>query len=472
MIQEDRFKRIFEKVLQRINPDNKVIAEVDTVLSIVNKSLEDMSIDASCVKGGSIAKDTFLKGDHDADLFVRFAEHYRGKNLSDMLEAALKKSFPKVNISRIHGSRDYFQFKIKKIDYELVPVLMIHASNYKNAENVTDLSPEHVSWVERYTKKSPHLKGEIRLAKQFCKANNVYGAESYINGLSGHIIDIMVIHYGSFLKLIRHFASLNKIDKNEVTAKNPLVIDHEKHLKDPFRELTQSKISPLIIVDPIQADRNAAAALSLEKLQMFISACNNFLDSPSEEFFIVKPFSLEQAVRDTISKYTLCCSHNEASRGKSIKNFREIALKLIVLTGKTLEGSKDVVGTKALKAHNHLRELLQSNEFKIFGEGWNFDFNKKKSTSFFVTDRNNLSDQMKRQGPPIKDKEACQRFREKHSTAVIEGERIYATINRKYTQPEKLVMDISRDDYVKSRLANARVEMFIIAKNGKMRKGK
>jgi tRNA nucleotidyltransferase (CCA-adding enzyme) len=512
MIPKDKLKNIFENTLKRINPDKKIIIQVDNIVKKINNSLRSLNIDAVCVKGGSIAKDTFLKGDHDSDLFVRFAEHQRGKNLSSMLETVLKKTFPKTHINRIHGSRDYFQFRINNIDYELVPVLMIHASNYKNAENVTDLSPEHVSWVEGYTKKNPGLKDDIRLAKQFCKANKIYGAESYINGLSGHIIDIMVIHYGSFLKLVGHFALLdkkyndnnyNKNDKNNknildnnsinnntnkknknknrnntegLSAKKPLIIDHEKHLKNPLRDLSQSKISPLIIVDPIQADRNAAAALSLDKLQMFIRACKSFLDNPSEEYFTVKTFSLEESIQNAAN---IIIAHNSLHRKATRKNMspknrrqnsKDYILKTIILQGKTLDGSKDVVGTKALKVHEHIRDTLQANDFLILSEGWNFDFTKRESISFFIINYEDLSAQTERTGPPIKDIDACQKFKGKHLKTEIRGERLYATVDRKYTAPEILITNTINEWFIHSRIAGIKMDILYISRDGKIKK--
>ena len=62
----------------------------------------------------------------DADIFVKF--NYRKYNersgeLSDILEKNLKRIFKKV--ARLHGSRDYFQLKIKGFNFEIVPILDI-----------------------------------------------------------------------------------------------------------------------------------------------------------------------------------------------------------------------------------------------------------------------------------------------------------------------------------------------------------
>ncbi|MEM4638151.1 MAG: nucleotidyltransferase domain-containing protein, partial [Candidatus Woesearchaeota archaeon] len=208
---DEKIKKIIAKVKLRLRPEKEIFLEVDKTVNKINEVIRKLKIEADCVKGGSIAKNTFLKNDCDIDLFVRFAFKYEDSKLSDMLYEILIEAFSNVKILRVHGSRDYFQFRMNKYDYEIVPVIMLHESNLKDARNITDFSPLHVNWVSGKIKKNPELSDEIRVAKQFCKANNVYGAESYIRGFSGHILDIMIIYYGSFISMVKAFASIDKI---------------------------------------------------------------------------------------------------------------------------------------------------------------------------------------------------------------------------------------------------------------------
>lgn len=421
---------IIEKVKRSIKPDSKVIVETDKTVSKLNLTLKDLKINAKCVKGGSIAKDTFLKNDHDVDLFVRFALTYRGKNISDILEESLRKSFPKIIINKIHGSRDYFQFKIKNLDYEVIPVLSIHASNYQNAENITDLSPEHVSWVEKYTKINPQLNGEIRLAKQFLKSAKVYGAESYINGFSGHIVDILIIHYGSFLSMIKKFS-----DIKEVTIKNPIIIDHENNMKNPIKELNPSKLSPLIIIDPIQKDRNAAAALNEEKLSMFSIACKQFLQAPSKEFFEIKKFDLDAEIEISV---------------KELKRSFE-KLKIILIDLEPHLNSKDIMGTKILKVYEDLKNQLSLSEFNALKDGWDFNFEKKSAVIYFIFENKRLSEAVEQTGPPLSSRIDVENFRKKHEKTFIKGNRLFSMIKRKYCLPEELLRKLFTEEFIRSR---------------------
>ena len=384
-----KINSIIETVKDIVRPNNIILRNVDDTVKRIHESIKKSKIEAECVKGGSIAKDTFLKNDHDVDLFVRFALHYPDNELSELLQKILKIAFPKQHIDRIHGSRDYYQFTLKELDYEIIPVLKIHKSNFHEAKNITDFSPLHVEWTGGKIREHSELADEIRIAKQFCKANNVYGAESYINGLSGHIVDILVIHYGSFLSLIKKFASIE-----EVSIKKPIIIDTDSLLKNPLNEMNASKISPLIIVDPVQPERNAAAALGKEKLSIFINACKQFIDSPSEKFFEIKKFDLKNKILELKNK-------NNNS-------------KIILIKIKTLEGSKDIVGTKVFKVYEDLIKHSSLNEFAVIDSAWNFNYEKKSASLLLVFDKEKLSDTVEHLGPPLSSKTDVDKFREKY----------------------------------------------------------
>src|SRR3989344_3767863 len=239
---------------------------------------------AQALLAGSGAKNTWLADDFDIDIFVAFDyKKYAPETdkLSEHLEKALKAAFPKKNVFRMHGSRDYFQVQQENISFEVVPILKINDS--KKALNITDVSPLHAKWVNKQPKK---IKDQIRLAKKFCKAKNVYGAESHLQGFSGYALEIITAHYRSFFGLLK--ASQKWKEKE--------VIDVEKHYphKDALFQLNKSKLqSPLIIIDPVDKNRNATAALSIEKLELFKKSAEEFLRKPALDSFQKKEISFE-----------------------------------------------------------------------------------------------------------------------------------------------------------------------------------
>src|SRR3989344_1935771 len=396
---------LLRKIIKEIKPNVKVIKEIDIFIKKLNDNIKRNRIKAIAVAGGSVAKDTFLKDDYDVDIFVKFDYSYLGKDISDLLGKILKSFKPEL----VHGSRDYFQIK-NKLTYEIVPVLNVF--DPKKAVNVTDMSPLHVAWVRKYKKYTD----EIRLAKQFCKSIKVYGAESYIKGFSGHVLDILVINYKGFLNLL----------KNSQKWKRYTVIDfYNAHKGNALRNLNRSKISPLIVIDPIQPKRNAAAALSEEKINVFKEAAGKFLEKPSETFFIKKEFTIDEIKR----KY---------------KNYKIIFLELIPKEEKT-----DVSGAKLLKAFEHIKKHIKINDFNLVHSDWKWD---KEAIFYFVLKKEVLPMYVERVGPPLHEKEYVKNFKKKHKKTFIRKDRVYAKVKRRYRKVEELIKDLIKDGYIKEKV--------------------
>ncbi len=414
-------KKALAHALGLIKPTKKeeedVKEKVDDILNKINKNLKN----ARAILGGSGEKGTWLKEAHDADIFVLF-DYKKYENMSDkisdILGKHLKKIFPE--IIRLHGSRDYFQIKRKDFTFEIVPILGIKKA--EQAKNITDVSPLHAKWVLKYK----NLADDIRLVKQFCKAANVYGAESYIKGFSGYICEILAIYYGGFLNLAR----------NAARWKDKVVIDPANYYKgkNAMDEMNKSKTySPLVIIDPVQADRNAAAALSREKFDMFREACRKFLKSPSKEFF----------ERKEISKEGL----DKKARGK----------RLILLDVKAKAGKADVIGSMLLKALEHFNKKLVENDFKVYEHGWQWD-KKGKASFYFIVDNKALPAAKKHIGPPLKADYHAKQFRKKYKKTFAENGKVCTLVKREFRKPEGLIRKSIDDEYVRERVKSIKVE--------------
>ncbi|HDD70857.1 MAG TPA: CCA tRNA nucleotidyltransferase [Candidatus Woesearchaeota archaeon] len=409
-------KRICAEVLDGIRPDKKRVADVLYVVKPFLKSISDnlksLKLSAKVVLGGSFAKGTWLSGDFDVDVFVKFAMKYKDDDLSGLLEQVLKPFGPE----RVHGSRDYFWVRKGGIKFEIVPVLAI--SRPEQAQNVTDFSPLHVAWVNE---NGAGLKDDIRLLKQFCKANGVYGAESFIRGFSGHVVDILVIHFNGFLNLLKA-ASSWKTNKK-------IVIDHyNKYKGRALFFLNKSKTqSPLVVVDPVQPDRNAAAALSLEKLRVFLKAVRGFLKRPSEEFFVLhKP------------------------------DFNKLSKKghLFVVDVKTLDAKPDVAGAKFVRAFEFVKKQL--GDFGVVDSGWEWD-EKSKGLWWFVLKQDELPVFFELKGPPVNLKDSVVAFKKKHKSVFVRNGRLFAKVKRDLTSAFDVLLQALGSDFVVGRVRSAKV---------------
>ncbi len=365
---------------------------------------------AEAVIGGSFAKDTWMKNTRDVDIYVRFdykTYNDRSGQISDILESALKKHF---RVVRLHGSRDYFQLKRKAYTFEIVPILAIKKP--EEALNITDFSSFHVTHVRKHRR----LADEIRLAKAFAKAHDAYGAESYIRGFSGYALELLVIKHGSFLRLV-----------NAASQWKPKVIIGDKRMAEKLS--WAKKVSPLILLDPVQPDRNAAAALSEEKFWAFVTACKRFLQQPSAEFFVQKPVDVE------------------ALRERGI---------VVIVKAVPLRRKEDVAGAKALKAFHFLRKQMTLHEFLLHDS---FFAHGHLTTFYFVVDSRPLSEYVAVVGPPVAYKEHFRAFLQKHPQADIEGQRAAAHVRREFRTIHEFIKSLLKHEEVRSRVTSASYEI-------------
>jgi len=379
-------KKILEKVLKRIKLDEKELEKmnfcIEKFVEALNKEIKRNKIKAEVFVGGSSGKGTVVKRKkQDIDIFIRFSKKYKDNRLSELLGKILKK-FRK---RKIHGSRDYFKIFFEGFNFEVVPVLKI--GRPEEARNVTDLSYFHVSYVKRILEKNPRLADEIRLAKTFCFANNVYGAESYIRGFSGYSLELLIIYYGSFINLIKEMTKL-KVDK-----KKKLVIDlkgYYKNKEEIMQELNESKLdSPIIFIDPTFKERNVLAGLSYETFFRFKEVCKFFLSKPSIKFF----------VRQKVDR----------------KKFN------LILKAKTSRQEGDIAGSKLWKFFKLFSRELEK-YFEVREKRFEYDEGKEADLYFKVKKKKEILIS----GPPITSIENVIKFKKRHKRIVIKNNRVYA----------------------------------------------
>ena len=397
--------------LDKIIPSNKEINKVNKLINIFLKKIKAKLKDANPELGGSMAKNTWLSGDHDIDIFIKFPySRYYDKDISKILQERLNG----IKYDKMHGSRDYLQVKKGKYLFELIPVIDIKHSS-RNL-NITDVSPLHAKYVKEKNK-NPN---EIRLAKAFLKANNLYGAESYIKGFSGYVTELLIIYYNNFDNLI----------KNASIWKTQTIIDLNNYYKNEneiLRNINKDKLSNLILIDPVQVERNAAAALSSEKYFEFINSCKKYLSNPSEGFFELKKFNLNDL------------------RKKAKKN------KLITFTIKPLDGKPDVIGSKILKIFNYIKDKINKEDFKILESSWEW---KDDVLLYYIVKDEKLSKEIIHYGPFKNDINNLENFKKKWNKNKIyyDKEHVYIKLKRKYDSIEKYSKFLLKDNYVKDNL--------------------
>ncbi|MBI3333980.1 nucleotidyltransferase domain-containing protein [Candidatus Pacearchaeota archaeon] len=377
----------------RVLPDVAEMRELKKKAQIVTQAIK-LSLNTTKKKadvfiGGSFARGTLLKRDqYDIDLFVRFKE---SGDLSALLEKIVKQAAQQLGISyqRVHGSRDYFSFMYQEVEFEIVPVK--HIRRPQDAENVTDLSYFHVAYVTKALSK--RLRYEVGIAKAFCKAQKVYGAESWIGGFSGYALECLIIQYGSFLSMLRAFAG----------ASPPVILDPRKHYATKqavLRNLQEGKLqSPIIFIDPTWKERNILSALRPETFQRFQKAAQIFLKKPSTSFFTAIPIKFEAVQKEA----------------------RKLKSKAVFVRLATDRQAGAIAGAKLVKGGNYLLQLLKRS-FEVRKQFFHYADAQDATFILVLAPKK----EMLIIGPPIGMKKHVSAFKKKHRNAFVKRGRIYA----------------------------------------------
>ncbi len=376
---------IFQKILKKIKPTEKDEKDLDIrisrTLATLKKSLEKNKIKAELFVGGSVAKGTYLKNDRDVDLFLRFPPGT--EDISNLALKACSVFEPTI----MHGSRDYFSFKNQYLNFELIPVYAIKTA--MEAKNIMDNSPLHVAYIREHLLRHD----DVRLLKYLCKMNNLYGAESYMSAFSGYVLELLIAHYGSFQTLI----------KEAVNWEEGEIIDPSKHYKnkESLRErISKSKLTSLILIDPVQKDRNAATSLSKESFNRFKKLCRQVLAKPSTELF---------ENQNTITK---------------IKNRARQNNYFLVIKESPMEGKQDIFLSKLDKRLRKIIAFIERLDFTVIEQG--LIIGRSKARLYIVIKHRFLPEIKRMIGPPSGMKEHVKRFEEKWKNKSLRGPYIYA----------------------------------------------
>ena len=205
------------------------------------------------------------------------------------------------------------------------------------------------------------------------------------------------------------------------------VIDVEKHYpkKDALFHLNQSKLhSPLIVIDPVDKNRNASAALSLEKMELLRIKAKEYLKSPKESFFIRTKKSLEVVQKE---------AHGNP---------------FVYITLQPSVGKEDVVGAKVRKVFDFLEGELEP--FSPLHAGWEMD---TTAALYFIVKTAALPAIKIKIGPPLKLKDHVTAFKVKYTNTYEENGKICAKVKRAYPNLELFVKHLLDQKYVKEHIA-------------------
>ncbi|GAB6879401.1 CCA tRNA nucleotidyltransferase [Halorubrum gandharaense] len=276
---------VLDRVRERVTPDADERERLrETAAALVERAqaaIADLPVEADVVQVGSTARGTWVAGDRDIDLFVRFPPDLDREQLEtyglEVGHAVLPEGHEEyAEHPYVKGTHDGF-------DVDLVPCYAVETAG--DIQSAVDRTPFHDAYLTE--RLDDDLASDVVLAKRFLKGIGAYGSDLRTEGFSGYLTELLVVELGGFLPLVESVRSWHP----------PVEFDPENHAATTFED-------PLVVVDPTDPNRNVAAVLSAENLARFQHYARDLLADPREElFFPTAPEPLDAAgVRDHIER--------------------------------------------------------------------------------------------------------------------------------------------------------------------------
>lgn len=290
----DTVEAVREAVAKRVNPSKKEREKVLLLLKkftvMANKEAKARNLNARVEIEGSIAKDTWINSDRDLDIFLIFPPEVDGERAKrDGLELAKASAGP--NWSLGYAEHPYVEAEIDGFTLDIVPSVEMREGEKPTTS--VDRTPLHTRFVGK--KLGVGGRAEVRVLKQFLKGIGAYGAELKVGGFSGYIAELLIIHFGTFTNVIKAATGWGERTCIDIAGHYA-----GKHPEEIFE-------GNLVVVDPVDMSRNAAAAVSDQSYFTFIAAARQFLEKPSIRFFY--PTKLDARPEKVLEALTSKGSH-------------------------------------------------------------------------------------------------------------------------------------------------------------------
>ena len=377
--------QVLKQVSKHTVPSDVQQKQKDVIVEQAVKLVQKQASSYSQVTGievvGSYAKGTWLPKKADVDIFVKFHIDTPEKEFIDIGKkigfASLKDFKPYVR----YAEHPFVEAQIKDTKVNVVPCYDVQEGFWKSS---ADRSPFHTKFMIKSL--TDVMKNEVRLLKAFLKANDIYGAEIAKQGFSGYVAEVLVLNFGSFDDVIK---AISELKPGQIIGNT-----------------TKSFDTKIVIIDPIDANRNLGAAISVENIGKFVLASRAFLKKPSASFFTPRKNKSKMNIKNVLVlsfKYkprspdiiwgqikrtttSLATQMNQAGftvlKKSSAITEDNVAACLFLLQAKKLDKLQSRIGPEFFVA-DHVEKFIAAN--------------KKKSLTVWVNDDGKVCSLQKRQ---------------------------------------------------------------------------
>ncbi|MFB6243704.1 MAG: CCA tRNA nucleotidyltransferase, partial [Halobaculum sp.] len=242
---------------------HSVVADLIERAGAAVESLPSPADEADVLHVGSTARGTWLPGDRDVDLFVRFPTALDREELE---EYGLRVGHETLPDSReAFAEHPYVVGSYDGFDVDLVPCFDVASAT--EIRSAVDRTPFHTAYLDE--RLDGDLAADVRVFKQFLTAIGAYGSDLRTRGFSGYLAELLVVVYGGVEPLLRAAGE---------EWHPPVRFDPEEHGTETFDD-------PLVVIDPTDPERNVAAVCAPANVARLQHHARQLLDDPDTERF-------------------------------------------------------------------------------------------------------------------------------------------------------------------------------------------
>jgi tRNA nucleotidyltransferase (CCA-adding enzyme) len=403
---------ITEKVLERLYPDEQEVLDNEKMFAEIREFVAE-EFDRESRLMGSIAKDTFISGDNDLDIFVFFApdasEDFLEEKGLQIGEAVFEEFDGEYDIE--YAEHPYTNGVIDGYEVEIVPAYDVDAGNA--IQSSVDRTPFHTDWVNEHL--SEQEKQEVVVLKAFLRGQGLYGSTLRVEGFSGYLCELLIAEYGSFEAVMEA-----AMDWDEDEVIDPA--DHHDILPNYLREMFSDEA--LVVIDPVDPERNVAAVLSTANYSRFIHRAWQFMQDPDLSFFFpeddqVQKLDVEKALVD---------------RGD-----------FVMVQFPRPDMLDDILYPQLRRLLSRLEQVLADNEFRLFESGFHVDDNAVRI--LFELYSADLPTCRQHVGPKVfHNTEHMANFTEKYDDVWVEDTRLVTIVERDHRNADALLREFLSGD--------------------------
>ena len=259
-------ERVVAAVRDRVDPaaeERARLREVaDRLIERAETAATELCADADVLQVGSTARNTWISGDRDIDIFVRFPPELDRDTLEEYGLEVGHATVPDGHEE--YAEHPYVKGEVEGFDIDVVPCFRLESAT--EIRSAVDRTPFHTQYLEQ--RLDDDLAGDVRVTKQFLKGIGVYGSDLRTQGFSGYLTELLVCEYGGFRPLLEAAADWHP----------PVELDPEEHGRVSFDD-------PLVVIDPTDPERNVAAVCAAENVARFQHYARAFLTAPRPDYF-------------------------------------------------------------------------------------------------------------------------------------------------------------------------------------------